>query len=69
MEVEEVFNCESLIDFNEIIKILNSNCDKKIICFGAGTAASILQRKIFNNYLVFVLEFLTKYIDLKIASK
>ena len=52
MEVKEVFNCESLIDFNEIIKILDSNCDKKIICFGAGTAASILQRKIFNNYSI-----------------
>lgn len=52
MSIEDVFDCETLVDFNAIIEILEQNKNKKIVCFGAGTAAQILQRKVFCNYSI-----------------
>jgi len=47
-----IYNVEQHIDFKTIDNLLKENSDKKIVCFGGGTAADILMKRFLNNYKI-----------------
>ena len=47
-----IYDAEQHIDFGVIEKILKENYDKKIVCFGGGTAADILMKRFLKNYKI-----------------
>lgn len=48
--IEKLYDIEKHIDINYIENIIKNNHGKKIICFGGGTAADILMKKILYRY-------------------
>lgn len=48
-----IYDAEKHIDIEYIESILKQNKNKKIICFGGGTAADILMKKLLHNYDVY----------------
>lgn len=51
--IETIYNAEKHIDVEYIESIIKDNQSKKIICFGGGTAADILMKKLFNKYEIY----------------
>ena len=47
---EKIYDADKYIDFETIEILLKKNADKKIICFGGGTAADIFARKLSKKY-------------------
>lgn len=50
--MHNIYNAEVHIELDKIEALLQKNSDKKIICFGGGTAASILMKRILYQYNV-----------------
>jgi len=48
--IETIYDIEKLVDTGYIESIIKENAGKKLICFGGGTAASILMKKILYKY-------------------
>ena len=46
---EKIYDADKYIDFETIEILLKKNADKKIICFGGGTAADIFARKVLHG--------------------
>lgn len=47
-----IYDAEQHIDFDKIRNIIEQNNGKELICFGGGTAAQILKRKLLYQYSV-----------------
>ncbi|MBR3770883.1 MAG: hypothetical protein IKL07_01300 [Clostridium sp.] len=50
--MHDIYNAEVHIELDKIEDIIQRNSDKTIICFGGGTAASILMKRILYKYNV-----------------
>lgn len=50
MEIKDIFDVNSLIRWEAIKGILDDNLDKKVYCFGGGTAAEILMSELLYKY-------------------
>ncbi len=51
--IETIYDIEKHIDLEYINRIIQNNLHKKIICFGGGTAADILMKKVLFRYEVY----------------
>lgn len=52
----KIYNIEKCIDWNEINRIFQENKDKKIICFGAGTATELVIKNLPDIEISFLLD-------------
>ena len=48
--MDKIYDAEKHIDINSIKEILKKNKERKIICFGGGSAARVLMDRILIEY-------------------